>query len=160
MEEAFAFAAAKLQVNTLNGHQKQAVRAVLEKDVFVCLPTGFGKSLCFQSVPFIYDFLAGHASGSSTTPDNHIAVIVEPTAALMREQVEKLSSKGISAAFINHEQDDPMVKTGVQEGQYKYVYISPESLDLPQYRDMLLSVPYKKNLCIFVIDEAHCILSW
>ena len=76
-EKAFSFKVAKLQVNTLSGAMGQAVRAILEKDMFVCLPTVFSKSLCSQSVLFIFDFYAGHVSGSSTTPDDHIAVIVE-----------------------------------------------------------------------------------
>ena len=110
-----------------------------------CQPV-LAKASAFRAYRSSSTFLhAGCASGSTTTPDTHLALIVEPTAALMRDQVEKLTSKGISSAFINHEQNNPAVKKRVQEGQYKFVYISPESLDLPQYRDMLLSVPYKKN---------------
>ena len=154
MEGALAYAAESLGVQCLNECQTRAVKATISgKDVFACLPTGYGKSLCFLAVPFALDYLAGR--GSSRT-----ALIVEPTAAIMTMQVQQLAAKDISAAYINHEQDDPVVKKGVLDGKYKFVFISPESLSMHKYRDMLLSSPFKENLCLFVVDEAHCILSW
>lgn len=89
----------------------------------------------------------------------YIGLIVEPTAAIMRDQVSRLLSVGMSAAFINHEQDDANVKHAVQ-GKYKFVYISPESLSLPRFREMLYSDQYREKLAVFAVDEAHCILSW
>ena len=162
-DEAMSYAAEKLGIESLNKHQRLAVRTIVDQDVFVCLPTGYGKSICFQSVTFIFDYLDREVDADTAMPgitDRHIAVIVEPTAVLMRDHVESLISKGVSAAFINNEQDGPNVKKRVQNGEYKFVYISPESLDLPQYQEMLLSEPYNKNLCIFCVDEAHCVLAW
>ena len=58
IELAVAYAASRIGVPSLNAHQKQAVRAFVNgKDVFISLPTGFGKSVCFQSLPFVLDYL-------------------------------------------------------------------------------------------------------
>ena len=78
----------------------------------------------------------------------------------MRDQVSRLLSVGISAAFINHEQNDTNIKQAVVQGKYKFVYISPESLSLPRFREMLYSDRYQEKLAVFAVDEAHCILSW
>ena len=160
VDKALSYAASKIGVPSLNDHQKKAVKAIVNKcDVFVCLPTGFGKSLCFQSVPFVMDYLDSNSSVESVV-DRHLAIVVEPTAAIMREQVSKLSCRGISSAFINHEQNDSGVKRMVVEGKVKFVYISPESLSMPKYRDMLLNDRYQQNLAVFAIDEVHCMLTW
>ena len=101
-------------------------------DVFVSLPTGFGKSFCFQCLPLVNDYLSGCQESS-------IVVVVEPTAAVMRDHVEALLAKGRKAAFIKHKQRDSTIRQGVIEGKYQYIYISPESLTENQrYRNMLL----------------------
>ena len=103
-ERLLSYAASKLGITALNDLQKKAVKAIVDgNDVFVCLPTGFGKSLCFLSVPYVLDYLRSDPSAGSVA-DHHLALVVEPTAAIMREQVAKLSAKSISAAFINHPQ--------------------------------------------------------
>ena len=51
------------------------------------------------------------------------------------------------------------MKKGVVDGKYKFVFISPESLSMQKYHDILLSSPFKENLCLFVVDKAHCTLS-
>ena len=105
------------------------------------------------------DYLDSNSTDESVV-DRHLAIVVEPTPAIMRAHVAKLSSRGISAAFINHEQHDYGVKTSVMEGRVKFVSISPEALSMPKYRDMLLTDQYQKNLAVFAIDEVHCILTW
>ena len=66
IEKALLYAASKIGVSSLNDRQKEAVQAIVNKsDVFVCLPTGFGKSLCFQSVPFAMDYLDSTSSMES-----------------------------------------------------------------------------------------------
>ena len=141
----------------INFHRKKKKKK--KKNVFVSLPTGFGKSICFQILPFVLDYM-NSPSPAEEVVDKYIALIVEPTAAIMRDQVSRLLSVGISAAFINHEQDDPNVKHAVVQGKYKFVYISPESLSLPRFREMLYSDQYQEKLAVFAVDEAHCILSW
>ena len=154
LQQALDYAAQKLRMERLNEKQVEAVTAFIGgKDVFVSLPTGYGKSVCFQSVPFALDYIRGWT-------DKCTAIIVEPTAAVMRDQVFALKSKGISAEFINHEQTDIAAKQAVVQGKVKFVYISPESLSLPKYRDMLYTESYKKNLTIYAVDEVHCMLTW
>ena len=103
-------------------------------DVFVSLPTGFGKSFCFQCLPLVNDYLSGCQESS-------IVVVVEPTAAVMRDHVEALLAKGRKAAFIKNKQRDSTIRQGVIEGKYQYIYISPESLTENQrYWNMLLEV--------------------
>ena len=154
LQQALAYAAEKLRLDRLNEKQAEAIAAFIDgKDVFVNLPTGYGKSAVFQSVPFVLDYIGGGT-------DKSTALIVEPTAAVMRDQVLALKAKGISAEFINHEQTDHEAKQAVVKGKVKLVYISPESLSLPKYREMLCTESYQKNLTIFAVDEAHCILTW
>ena len=154
LQQALAYAAQKLRLERLNEKQAEAVTAFIGgKDVFVSLPTGYGKSVCFQSVPFVLDYIGGGT-------DKCIAIIVEPTAAVMRDQVLALKSKGISAEFINHEQTDNAAKQAVLQGKVKFVYISPESLSLSRYREMLYTESYQKNLSVYAVDEVHCMLTW
>ena len=126
----------------------------------ICESTnGLWESICFQIVSFVLDYM-NSPSPAEEVVDKYIALIVKPTAAIMRDQVSRLLSVGISATFINHEQDDANVKHAVVQGKYKFVYISPESLSLPRFREMLYSDQYQEKLAVFAVDEAHCILSW
>ena len=101
----------RLRLKRLNEKRAEAATAFIGgKDVFVSLPTGYGKSLFFQSVPFVLDYIDGGTDKCS-------AIIVEPTAAVMRDQVLALKSKGISAEFINHEQTDNAAKQAVVQGK-------------------------------------------
>jgi len=159
ISSACSFAARCLRIPCLNEHQKGAVKAFLSgSDVFVCLPTGFGKSICFQSVPFAWDYLHCPTLADEA---RSMLLVVEPTIPIMVDQCRSLTEKGISAAYINHEQEDERVKSDVVAGKYKFIYISPESLlGVPRFRDMLLTLPYQERLIGIVIDEAHCVSQW
>ncbi len=90
-----------------------------------------------------------------------IMICVSPLTALMMEQRDKLCTRGVSAEFVGELQQDISSMKGVESGQYQVVYISPEALIRnPQWREMLLSRPYRDNLVAYVIDEAHCIKKW
>jgi len=89
LQQTLAYAAEKLCLDRLNEIQEEAIAAFIDgKDVFVNLPTGYGKSAVFGSVPFVLDYIGGGT-------DKSIALIVEPTAAVMQEQVLALKAKGI-----------------------------------------------------------------
>ena len=78
----------------LKSQQKQAIVAVYEgKDVFVFLPTGFGKSVCFQVLPFLFDHKLGLSDGS----EKRCVIVVSPLVSLMVDQVRSLKSKGVHA---------------------------------------------------------------
>lgn len=106
--------------------------------------TGFGKSLCFQFPATIFD---------GTT------VIFSPLIALMRDQVKKLNSLGISAKCINSEQspeENTQIINAAKEGEIKILYIAPERQENSEW----LEATQEMNLSMIVVDEAHCISVW
>ena len=127
--------------------QKEAiVEFVSGKDVFVVLPTGYGKSVCYATLPLIFDQLRGK-TGS-------VVVIVSPLITRMKDQVESFKSKGLEAAFVGCG-DEQM------DGKYQLVYISPEALFQKRvWRDMLQLDIYQNSLVGFIVDEAHCVKKW
>jgi ATP-dependent DNA helicase RecQ len=114
------------------------------RDTLVLMPTGGGKSVCFQ-IPAIT--LEG------------VTVVVSPLIALMKDQVEGLSANGIPAAFINSSMSSEQqrnVETALLAGYLKLLYVSPEKLVSQSFQPLLKSL----NISLFAIDEAHCISSW
>lgn len=148
--------------------QAKAIKEFLQgRDVFVSLPTGEGKSLCFAALPGVFDFLKRQLALSS---DHHLAepsetssicIVVSPLIALMKDQVAKFSDRGLQCAYVGEEQDDLAVKAGVVAGDFQLVYMSPESLlCVLQWREMFRSEIYQKNLVAAIVDEAHCVEKW
>ena len=125
------------------------------KDVFVSLPTGFGKSLCYVLLPYIFDVLRG-TSGKS------IVLVVSPLIALMKDQVGTIKRMGISATYVSDKESiTTLMRQGIERGDYQIVFASPEALFLgTQWRCMLSSSVYHLNLVGFIVDEAHCIKKW
>ena len=153
VSEAIESAAKAMGYDTLKPEQKKAVSDFVNgRDVFVALPTGFGKSVCYGCLPVVYDILR--------SKKNSIVIVVSPLVAIMKDQVSTFTSKGIQAACvisdISHE-----VKTGVEEGQYQLVFFSPEQLlARNSWRSMLRTDIYWDNLVAFAVDEAHCVKKW
>ena len=125
--------------------QQEAMSAVLEgRDSVVVLPTGGGKSLCFQA-PAVQ--LPG------------LAVVVSPLISLMKDQVDALTECGVPAACINSSLSNVerlKVADDVRSGRLKLLYIAPERLCSDQTRQFL----QQQQISFFAIDEAHCISSW
>jgi RecQ family ATP-dependent DNA helicase len=121
------------------------IEAVLEKkDTLALLPTGAGKSICFQ-VP--------------TLLEEGICLVISPLIALMQDQVKDLQSKNISAiALGSHlsEEAQAEVMAAAKRGKYKFIYCSPEKLAQKQFQEDLVEV----KITLFAIDEAHCISQW
>ena len=114
------------------------------RDVLTLMPTGGGKSVCFQ-VPALLK------SG--------LAVVVSPLIALMKDQVEALKINGIEAAYLNSSQDgnqQRLVENQARSGQLKLLYVSPEKMVSQAFVTFLREL----ELSLFAIDEAHCISSW
>ena len=128
-------------------NQKQVIESVLQKkDCVVLMPTGGGKSLCYQIPALMLDGLT---------------VVISPLIALMKDQVDALKNNGIEAAFLNSTQTGKQqvdVFRDVRSGKLKLLYIAPERLlqSGDQFIDFLQSI----NVSLFAIDEAHCISSW
>lgn len=125
--------------------QEKAIKSVLEgKDTFVLMPTGGGKSMCYQIPALVLD---------GTT------VVVSPLIALMKDQVDALQANGVAAEFLNSSLD-PETQSEITEkllsGNVQLLYVSAERLVSPEFTHLLKKI--KINL--FAIDEAHCISSW
>ena len=144
-------AADKLGINDFHLQQRKALQAFLRgHDVFVNLPTGFGKSIIFQAAPFCCDFLR-QTTGS-------IAIVISPLTALMQDQIDSLKRKGISAACLTRDTTRE-TKSAINKGQFSLVYASPEAMSV-SVRALMSAEVYKKNLCGIFIDESHCIKKW
>ncbi len=125
--------------------QEEIISTILEgKDVLVLMPTGGGKSICYQ-VPAIA------MKGT--------AVIISPLISLMKDQVEGLLANGIKAAFLNSSQptkEQHRIENIMHAGQLDLLYLSPEKLLSPNFISLLKTC----QINLFAIDEAHCISAW
>ena len=125
--------------------QEELIDGILQgKDAFGIMPTGGGKSICYQ-VPAL--LLPG------------VTLVVSPLISLMRDQVLALKSAGIPAAYINSTLTGSQMRTvyrNLLAGQYKIVYIAPERLDYPGFG----SVAAQLEIPFVAVDEAHCISQW
>lgn len=131
--------------NSFRPLQKEIMEAALaDRDVFALLPTGGGKSLCFQ-IPAL------HRTG--------LTVVVSPLIALMKDQVDQLQAIGIAATFLNSSLGAVESRSrlaGLHRGEWKLLYVSPERLLLDEWKENLKSW----NIQAIAIDEAHCISEW
>ena len=125
------------------------------KDVFVSLPTGYGKSLCYTILPALFDRLRSVEKKS-------IILVVSPLRALMKDQVAAITSMGIAATCISDKESTAYsTKKAVQEGCMQVILITPEALFCgTEWRRLLCTDVYRHNLVAFVVDEAHCIKEW
>src|SRR5215207_11358282 len=125
--------------------QRQICDATLAgRDVFALLPTGGGKSLCFQ--------LPALARGGLT-------VVVSPLIALMKDQVDALQASGVAATFLNSSLDADESRSrlrGLHRNEYRLLYVAPERLMLDGWSENLK----KWNVACLAIDEAHCVSEW
>ncbi len=135
------------------GPQAQIVAHVSDGgDALVLMPTGGGKSLCYQ-VPAIVRERAGHG----------VAVVVSPLIALMHDQVGALSEAGVSAAYLNSSltlDDAQRIEQQLRRGELTLLYVAPERLLTPRCQAMLESLHAQGRLSLFAIDEAHCVSQW
>jgi len=125
--------------------QELIIRSILEgHDTLGIMPTGGGKSVCYQIPSLIF---------SGTT------LVISPLISLMKDQVDTLSNLGIPAAFINSSLSQRLVQERIREaedGRYKLLYIAPERLESESFRGLLQSL----SISMLAIDEAHCVSQW
>ncbi|MFZ5470806.1 MAG: RecQ family ATP-dependent DNA helicase [Myxococcota bacterium] len=145
VDDALAALARHFALAEFRPGQAEVVSAVLAgRNAVVVMPTGAGKSLCYQ-LPAV--MLEG------------VTVVVSPLIALMKDQVEQLSARGVSATFINSTLSDlerAERQRRMREGAYKLVYLAPERFRSPAFLDALAEVKVE----LFAVDEAHCISQW
>lgn len=125
--------------------QEEAINAILSgRDVFAVMPTGSGKSLCYQLPALRMDGLT---------------LVISPLISLMKNQVEALNAKGIPAAYMNSSlsyYDMQTVKDGVKSRLYRLLYVSPERLSDKGF----IRLAKIADISVVAVDEAHCISQW
>ena len=156
LESAISKAAIEMGYASLRQKQKEAIQGFLQgRDVFVSLPTGSGKSLCYAILPKVFDILRKKRCES-------IAIVVSPLISIMKDQVDSLTSKGVSSIYVTKNMDNSdQVERRLYEGRYQVIFFSPEAIVCDDtWRDMVQSKVYRDNLVAFVIDEAHLVKKW
>jgi ATP-dependent DNA helicase RecQ len=128
--------------------QREAMDAILQRrDSIVVLPTGGGKSLCFQAPALVHGGLA---------------LVVSPLISLMKDQVDTLTGNGVPAACFNSSlpaDERASVMQGVREGRYRLLYVSPERL-AGEGSDAFIAQLSRCGVSFVAVDEAHCISQW
>lgn len=131
--------------NSFRPQQEAIIESVLNgKDTLALLPTGGGKSICFQVPALMKDGLC---------------LVISPLIALMKDQVENLQRRGITAAAIHSGMTFYEVKQTLQNavhGAYKFLYLSPERLETNLFKEFL----YHLHINLIAVDEAHCVSQW
>ncbi|WP_229809809.1 DNA helicase RecQ [Formosimonas limnophila] len=127
------------------GEQAQIVEQVINGgDALVLMPTGAGKSLCYQIPALVRE---------------GVGVVVSPLIALMQDQVDTLKELGVRAAFLNSTQsyeEEAAVEAALRRGELDLLYVAPERLLMPRCLGLLQSC----KIALFAIDEAHCVSQW
>ncbi len=134
---------------TFRGEQKTIVEHICSGgDALVLMPTGGGKSLCYQLPAIIRE---------------GVGIVVSPLIALMQDQVEALKQLGIKAAFLNSSQDAEVareVMTQLMRGHLQLLYVAPERLLMSGFLSLLDEIQEGEGIALFAIDEAHCVSQW
>lgn len=125
--------------------QEDIITNILDKkDTLAIMPTGGGKSLCYQIPAMLFD---------------GITIVISPLISLMKDQVDTLHGVGVSATSINSSLSLQEIHERLQDarsGKFKMIYIAPERLDAPSFRSLLTTLP----ISMIAVDEAHCISQW
>lgn len=130
------------------GQEEIITHALNNRDLLIIMPTGGGKSLCFQLPALL---------------KKGVTIVISPLISLMLDQVTALQDNGIEATFLNSTLDFAQVKFREQQilaGKIKLLYLAPERLVSDKFQGFLRTLAKTKSIASFIIDEAHCISEW
>ena len=135
--------------DAFRGAQEAIVATVVNGgDALVLMPTGGGKSLCYQLPALLR---------------NGVAIVVSPLIALMQDQVDAMKEIGVAASFLNSSlsmEEANRVERDMRAGKLKLVYVAPERLNTERFLSLLDSLNDRGEIALFAIDEAHCVSQW
>jgi ATP-dependent DNA helicase RecQ len=135
--------------SSFRGEQQSIVEHVSAGgDALVLMPTGGGKSLCYQLPALLRD---------------GVGIVVSPLIALMQDQVDALQQLGVRAAFLNSSLDAAAAREVTQRllnGDLQILYVAPERLLMPHFLNLLEQIEIGTGIALFAIDEAHCVSQW
>ena len=151
----------------LKHEQSEALEFVFRgKDVFVWFPTGFGKSICYQALPYMFD----HKLGRSNVDCKSVVLVVSPLVSLMVDQVTSLSFAGVGAAILRGAgfpsggrlTDKLLVdERDIERGKFSLLFGTPEAIfESERWRELLLGDPLHQQVVAVAVDEAHCVHKW
>lgn len=136
--------------DSFRGRQLEVITAILNRrDVLAVMPTGAGKSVCYQ-IPACAAGKGGHPA---------LVLVITPLRALMHDQVNQLNARGIPAALIDSAtgwEDYARIQQGVRNGTVRLLYVSPERLTAPGFVRFCQSI----RIRLIAVDEAHCVFQW
>ena len=125
--------------------QAEIIQAILQgRDCLAIMPTGAGKSMCFQIPALLMD---------------GVCIVISPLISLMKDQVDALRQMGIAAAFINSSLTASQTYKALdnaRNGDYKIIYVAPERLEAPSF----INFAQTANISMVAVDEAHCVSHW
>ena len=149
---------------TLKAEQLDAIKCIYDgKDVFLWLPTGFGKSICYETLPFVFSY---KHSDSGTGGGCSVVLVVSPLVSLMVDQVANLRSRGVSAAIIGHSgavTDKKLLaaEKDLTAGKYNLLFTAPEAIiGVEKWREIVQTSPLSERIVAVAVDEAHCVSKW
>ena len=150
---------------TLKTEQIASIMAVCNgKDVFVWLPTGFGKSLCYEVLPFVMDCKLGRVDSQSGKYSAccSVVLVISPLISLMVDQVLSLRRRGVDASILSYGVGvkQELLATEDDLGKCSLLFCAPEALVGSRWREAIEKPVISDRIVAVVVDEAHCVSKW
>nr|XP_054758518.1 ATP-dependent DNA helicase RecQ-like [Lytechinus pictus] len=155
VQDALLYASGKLSIKFRKQQEEALTSFLLGHDVFVSLPTGFGKSVVFRGAPLCMDFLRGQQDVGF----NSLAIVVMPLKSLIQDQLDNAKKSGISAVDLSGGITDK-IREELASGCHSLILSSPEVLTGDSGRDLMTISTVRDRLCGLFVDESHCVKKW